>query len=215
MGNINFNDVKESVNHEKIDNANSIDDIVRDAMDDFLNRTNDSAPGGYLSSLSKQMNAMVQTTIGPIYLAKEFAAKCDVASAELYINLNSWIYNISEKAPAIANNFTPDALIEFSDGEPENITNILVDSYMKYNDILSEAPELTERLKSFPPAIKEVGDAINKLYNEFTDVKKHVYTVCAALDIGSDEFDKVLAKKIMDRTKKQDSAGDNNAQPTE
>ena len=52
MGIINFNDANESVNHEKTDNANSIDDIVRDAMDDFLNRTNDSAPG-YLNSLSK------------------------------------------------------------------------------------------------------------------------------------------------------------------
>ena len=210
MGNINFNDVKESLNHGVI----HMGDTFQNAMNDFLNKRNDSVPD-YISSLSKQMNTLLLTTITPKYLVKEFIAKCDAISAELYMILHSWIRSISEKASAIANDFTPDALLQFYDEEPENIANLLIDTYMKYNDILLEVPKLAEEWKAFPPVIKELADASNKLYNEFTDVKKHVYTVCAALDIGSDEFDKVLAKKIMDRAKKQDSAGDNNAQPTE
>lgn len=206
-----FDDVNESLNR----GVSHMKDTFQEAMDNFLNGRNDSVLD-YVSSLSKQMNVLIQITIGPKYLAKEFIAKCDVLSAELYITLNSWIHSISEKASAIANDFTSDALIEFCDEEPENIANLLVDSYMKYNDILLEVPKLADELKAYPPAIKEVADASNKLYNDFNDAKKQVYTVCAALDIGSDEFDKILGKKIMDRIQKQDSAGDKDAQqPTE
>ena len=210
MGNINFNDVKESLNHRVIHMGNTF----QDAMNDFLNKTNDSIPD-YLGSLSKQMNTLLLTTISPNYLVKEFIAKCDAISAELYMILHSWIRSISEKASAIANDFTPDALLQFYDEEPENIANLLVDSYMKYNDILLEVPKLAEEWKAFPPVIKEVADASNKLYNEFDAVKKDVYAVCAAFDIGSDEFDKALAMKLMRRAKYPKSAGDKDAQPTE
>lgn len=204
-------DVNESLNR----GVSHMKDTFQEAMDNFLNKTNDSV-ADYIRSLSKQMNVMIQTTIGPTYLAKEFTAKCDVISAELYVNLSSWIHSISEKASAIANDFTPDAIIDFGDDEPENIANLLVDSYMKYNDIMLEVPKLADELKAYPPAIKEVADAHNKLYNDFNAVKKHVYTVCAALDIGSDEFDKAIAKKILSRAEQQKSAGDNDAQqPTE
>ena len=210
MGNINFNDVKESLNHRVIHMGNTF----QDAMNDFLNKTNDSIPD-YLGSLSKQMNTLLLTTISPNYLVKEFIAKCDAISAELYMILHSWVRSISEKASAIANDFTPDALLQFYDEEPENIANLLVDSYMKYNDILLEVPKLAEEWKAFPPVIKEVADASNKLYNEFDAVKKDVYAVCAAFDIGSDEFDKALARKLMRRAKYPKSAGDKDAQPTE
>ena len=210
MGNINFNDVKESLNHRVIHMGNTF----QDAMNDFLNKTNDSIPD-YLGSLSKQMNALLLTTISPNYLVKEFIAKCDAISAELYMTLQSWVRSISEKASAFANDFTPDDLLQFYDEEPENIANLLVDSYMKYNDILLEVPKLAEEWKAFPPVIKEVADASNKLYNEFDAVKKDVYAVCAAFDIGSDEFDKALARKLMRRAKYPKSAGDKDAQPTE
>ena len=139
----------------------------------------------------------------------------EAISAELYMILHSWVRSISEKASAIANDFTPDALLQFYDEEPENIANLLIDTYMKYNDILLEVPKLAEEWKAFPPVIKEVADASNKLYNEFDAVKKDVYAVCAALDIGSDEFDKALARKLMRRAKYPKSAGDKDAQPTE
>lgn len=210
MGNINFNDVKESLNHGVI----HMGDTFQNAMNDFLNKRNDSVPD-YISSLSKQMNTLLLTTITPKYLVKEFIAKCDAISAELYMILQSWIRSISEKASAIANDFMPDALLQFYDEEPENIANLLIDTYMKYNDILLEVPKLAEELKAFPPVIKEVADASNKLYNEFDSVKKDVYAVCAAFDIGSDEFDKALARKLMRRAKYPKSAGDKDAQPTE
>ena len=210
MGNINFNDVKESLNHGVI----HMGDTFQDAMNDFLNKRNDSVPD-YISSLSKQMNTLLLTTITPKYLVKEFIAKCDAISAELYMILQSWIRSISEKASAIANDFTPDALLQFYDEEPENIANLLIDTYMKYNDILLEVPKLAEELKAFPPVIKEVADASNKLYNEFDAVKKDVYAVCAAFDIGSDKFDKALARKLIRRAKYPKSAGDKDAQPTE
>ena len=210
MGNINFNDVKETLNHGVI----HMGDTFQNAMNDFLNKRNDSVPD-YISSLSKQMNTLLLTTITPKYLVKEFIAKCDAISAELYMILQSWIRSISEKASAIANDFTPDALLQFYDEEPENIANLLIDTYMKYNDILLEVPKLAEELKAFPPVIKEVADASNKLYNEFDAVKKDVYAVCTAFDIGTDEFDKALARKLMRRAKYPKSAGDKDAQPTE
>ena len=210
MGIINFNDVNKYLNH----GMTHMEDTFQNAMNDFLNKTNDSIPD-YLGSLSKQMNTLLLTTISPNYLVKEFIAKCDTISAELYMTLQSWVRSISEKASAFANDFTPDDLLQFYDEEPENIANLLVDSYMKYNDILLEVPKLTEEWKAFPPVIKEVADASNKLYNEFDAVKKDVYAVCAALDIGSDEFDKALTKKLISRAKYPKSAGDKDAQPTE
>ena len=210
MGIINFNDANKYLNH----GMTHMEDTFQNAMNDFLNKTNDSIPD-YLGSLSKHMNTLLLTTISPNYLVKEFIAKCDTISAELYMTLQSWIRSISEKASAIANDFTPDALLQFYDEEPENIANLLVDSYMKYNDILLEVPKLAEEWKAFPPVIKEVADASNKLYNEFDAVKKDVYAVCAAFDIGSDEFDKALARKLMRRAKYPKSAGDKDAQPTE
>ena len=145
MGNINFNDVKESLNHGVI----HMGDTFQNAMNDFLNKRNDSVPD-YISSLSKQMNTLLLTTITPKYLVKEFIAKCDAISAELYMILHSWIRSISEKSSAIANDFTPDALLQFYDEEPENIANLLIDTYMKYNDILLEVPKLAEEWKAFP-----------------------------------------------------------------
>ena len=210
MGIINFNDANKYLNH----GMTHMEDTFQNAMNDFLNKTNDSIPD-YLGSLSKQMNTLLLTTISPNYLVKEFIAKCDAISAELYMILYSWIRSISEKASAFANDFTPDALLQFYDEEPENIANLLIDTYMKYNDILLEVPKLAEEWKAFPPVIKEVADASNKLYNEFDAVKKDVYAVCAALDIGSDEFDKALAKKLISRAKYSKSAGDKDAQPTE
>ena len=210
MGIINFNDVNKYLNH----GMTHMEDTFQNAMNDFLNKTNDSVPD-YLSSLSKRMNTLLLTTISPNYLVKEFIAKCDTISAELYMTLQSWVRSISEKASAFANDFTPDDLLQFYDEEPENIANLLIDTYMKYNDILLEVPKLAEEWKAFPPVIKEVADASNKLYNEFDAVKKDVYAVCAALDIGSDEFDKALAKKLISRAKYPKSAGDKDAQPTE
>ena len=195
---------------EKMRNARTMDELY----DEIKNNSDDSIQD-YLGSLSKQMNTLLLTTITPKYLVKEFIAKCDAISAELYMILHSWIRSISEKASAIANDFTPDALLQFYDEEPENIANLLIDTYMKYNDILLEVPKLAEEWKAFPPVIKEVADASNKLYNEFDAVKKDVYAVCAALDIGSDEFDKALARKLMRRAKYPKSAGDKDAQPTE
>ena len=195
---------------EKMRNARTMDELY----DEIKNNSDDSIQD-YLGSLSKQMNTLLLTTITPKYLVKEFIAKCDAISAELYMILHSWIRSISEKASAIANDFTPDALLQFYDEEPENIANLLIDTYMKYNDILLEVPKLAEEWKAFPPVIKEVADASNKLYNEFDAVKKDVYAVCAAFDIGSDEFDKALAKKLISRAKYPKSAGDKDAQPTE
>ena len=195
---------------EKMRNARTMDELY----DEIKNNSDDSIQD-YLGSLSKQMNTLLLTTISPNYLVKEFIAKCDAISAELYMILYSWIRSISEKASAFANDFTPDALLQFYDEEPENIANLLIDTYMKYNDILLEVPKLAEEWKAFPPVIKEVADASNKLYNEFDAVKKDVYAVCAALDIGSDEFDKALAKKLISRAKYSKSAGDKDAQPTE
>ena len=195
---------------EKMRNARTMDELY----DEIKNNSDDSIQD-YLGSLSKQMNTLLLTTISPNYLVKEFIAKCDTISAELYMTLQSWIRRISEKASAIANDFTPDALLQFYDEEPENIANLLIDTYMKYNDILLEVPKLAEEWKAFPPVIKEVADASNKLYNEFDAVKKDVYAVCASLDIGSDEFDKALAKKLISRAKYPKSAGDKDAQPTE
>ena len=195
---------------EKMRNARTMDELY----DEIKNNSDDSIQD-YLGSLSKQMNTLLLTTITPKYLVKEFIAKCDAISAELYMILHSWIRSISEKASAIANDFTPDALLQFYDEEPENIANLLIDTYMKYNDILLEVPKLAEEWKAFPPVIKELADASNKLYNEFDAVKKDVYAVCAAFDIGSDEFDKALARKLMRRAKYPKSAGDKDAQPTE
>ena len=78
-----------------------------------------------------------------------------------------------------------------------------------------EVSKLANDMKACPPALKEVADASNKLYNEFDAVKKDVYAVCAAFDIGSDEFDKALARKLIRRAKYPKSAGDKDAQPTE
>ena len=195
---------------EKMRNARTMDELYEEVK----NNSDDSIQD-YLGSLSKQMNTLLLTNITPNYLVKEFIAKCDAISAELYMILHSWVRSISEKASAIANDFTPDALLQFYDEEPENIANLLIDTYMKYNDILLEVPKLAEEWKAFPPVIKELADASNKLYNEFDAVKKDVYAVCAAFDIGSDEFDKALARKLMRIAKYPKSAGDKDAQPTE
>lgn len=206
MGIINFDDdVSKSINGKA---------SFEDAIDDFLNKTNDSIPD-YLVSLSKQMKAMFQINISPSYLAKEFTAGCDAISAELYRILNSWVCSISERAATLANNFTSEDLIHFYNEEPENIANLLVDSFVKYNDILLGVPKLADELKAFPPALKEVADASNKLYNDFDAVKKYVYAVCATLDIESDKFDKALSTKIISKAVNSKSAGDNDAQPTE
>ena len=195
---------------EKMRNARTMDELYEEVK----NNSDDSIQD-YLGSLSKQMNTLLLTNITPNYLVKEFITKCDAISAELYMILHSWIRSISEKASAFANDFTPDALLQFYDEEPENIANLLIDTYMKYNDILLEVPKLAEEWKAFPPVIKELADASNKLYNEFDAVKKDVYAVCAAFDIGSDEFDKALARKLMRIAKYPKSAGDKDAQPTE
>ena len=78
-----------------------------------------------------------------------------------------------------------------------------------------EVSKLTNDMKAYPPALKEVADASNKLYIEFNAVKEHVYRMCKMLDVEPDEFDTLLAKKIIDKTQKQDGAGDKDAQPTE
>ena len=187
---------------------------INEFMGEILNEYTGCTPE-YLRDLSKQLKTILQTTIKQNYLAKDFATKCDEISTELYTTLSSWISSLSEKIAALADDFTADALIRLSDEEPENITNLLVDSYIKYTKLMLEVSKLSNDMKACPPALKEVADASNKLYNEFDAVKKDVYAVCAALDIGSDEFDKALAKKLISRAKYPKSAGDKDAQPTE
>ena len=183
-------------------------------MGEILNEYTGCTPE-YLRDLSKQLKTILQTTIKQNYLAKEFATKCDEISTELYTTLSSWISSLSEKIAALADDFTADALIRLSDEEPENITNLLVDSYIKYTKLMLEVSKLTNDMKACPPALKEVADASNKLYIEFNAVKEHVYRMCKMLDVEPDEFDTLLAKKIIDKTQKQDGAGDKDAQPTE
>lgn len=215
MGIINFNDASKSLNYEGADKDNSRRDIFQEAMEDFLNKHVTSSPA-YFKSLSKHLNTIFNASLSPKYLVKEFIAKCDVISAELYVHLNAWVYDIANKLSVDDDEFDPDALLQSLENEPENIANLLVDSFMKYNDIMMEAPQLAEKLKALPLAVKDVADANAKLYNDFNDAKKCVYNVCEAIGIGSDEFEKALAKKIISRAKYPKSAGDKDAQqPTE
>lgn len=215
MGIINFNDANKSLNYGKAGEDNGRRDIFQEAMEDFLNKHITSSPA-YFKSLSKHLNTIFNASLSPKYLVKEFIAKCDVISAELYVHLNAWVYDIAKKLSVDdGDEFDPDALLQSLENEPENIANLLVDSFMKYNDIMMEAPQLAEKLKALPLAVKDVADANAKLYNDFNDAKKCVYNVCEAIGIGPDEFEKVLAKKIISRANYPKSAGDNNAQPTE
>lgn len=216
MGIINFDDINKSLNHEGAGEDNSRRDIFQEAMEDFLNKHVTSSPA-YFKSLSKHLNIIFNTSLSPKYLVKEFIAKCDVISAELYLTLNTWVYDTAKKLSFDDDDeFNLDDLLDSLENEPENIANLLVDSFMKYNDIMMEAPQLAEKLKALPLAVKDIADANAKLYNDFNDARKCVYNVCAAIGVESDEFEKVLAKKIISKAKYPKSAGDKDAQqPTE
>lgn len=214
MGIINFDDVNKSLNHERTDGDQRREDIFQEAMEDFLNKHVTSSPE-YFKSLSKHLNTIFNMTLSPKYLVKEFIAKCDVISAELYLTLNTWVYDTAKKLSFDdGDEFNPDDLLDSLENEPENIANLLVDSCMKYNDIMMEVPQLAEKLKALPLAVKDIADANAKLYNDFNDVKKCVYNVCEAIGVGSDEFEKALAKKIISKAINPKSAGDDDAQPT-
>lgn len=215
MGIINFDDITKSLKYEGAGEDNNRRDFFQDAMEDFLNSHIASSPD-YLKGLSKHLTTIFKMDLNPKYLVKEFTAKCDVISAELYLTLNTWVYDIAKKVSFDDDDeYTPEALLSLSENEPENITNLLIDSFMKYNDILMEAPRLAEQLKAVPLAVKDIADANAKLYNDFHDARKCVYNVCEAIGVGSDEFEAVLAKKIISRATNPKSAGDNDAQPTE
>lgn len=215
MGIINFNDASKSLNYEGAGEDNSRKDIFQEAMEDFLNSHVTSSPE-YFNSLSKHLNAIFMMDLSPKYLVKEFIAKCDVISAELYLTVNTWVYDIAKKVSFKDDKeFNPDELLHSLENEPENIANLLVDSFMKYNDILMEAPQLAEKLKAAPLAVKDIADANAKLYNDFHDARKCVYNVCEAIGVGSDEFEAALTKKIISKATNPKSAGDNDAQPTE
>lgn len=214
MGIINFDDITKSLNYEGAAEDNNRRDFFQEAMNVFLNNHISTSPE-YLNGLLKHLNVIFKMNLSPKYLVKEFTAKCDVISAELYLTLNSWVYDMTKKAPFNDDEYNPESLLCLSENEPENIAELLVDSFMKYNDILIEAPQLAEKLKAVPLAVKDIADANAKLYNDFHDARKCVYNVCEAIGVGSDEFEAVLAKKIISRATNPKSAGDDDAQPTE
>lgn len=213
MGIINFDDIAKSLKYEGAGEDNNRRDFFQEAMEDFINNHIASSPD-YLNGLSKHLNTIFKMDLNPKYLVKEFIAKCDVISAELYLTLNSWVYDITKKASFDDDEYNPEILLSLSENEPENIAELLVGSFMKYNDILMEAPQLAEKLKALPLAVKDIADANAKLYNDFHDARKCVYNVCEAIGVGSDEFEAVLAKKIISRATNPKSAGDNDAQPS-
>lgn len=214
MGIINFDDIEKSLKYEGTGEDNSRRDFFQEAMEDFLNNHISPSPE-YLNGLSKHLDVIFKMILSPKYLVKEFTAKCDVISAELYLTLNSWVYDMAKKASSNDDEYNPESLLRLSENEPENIAELLVDSFMKYNDILMEAPQLTEKLKAVPLAVKDIADANAKLYNDFQDAKTCVHNVCDAIGVGSDAFEVVLAKKIISKATNPKSAGDNDAQPTE
>lgn len=144
------------------------------------------------------------TVTKPLCAVKDFQAKCASVSAEVCRTLDTWldtcVMNMNKNS---------------SKAEPENIANLMMDSYLKYNDIMLEVPKLVEEFKSAPKIAKAIVDAYAEVNDVFNDVKNYIHDICETLDYDPDEFDATLAKLLIREATAKKGAGNKDAEPTE
>ena len=80
----------------------------------------------------------------------------------------------------------------------------------------NDIPIAATKLKSAPPKLKKVIDAYARLHDDLNNARELAHQIVGMLDTDPDDFDQMVMKRVLENASTPaESAGDDDAQPTE
>lgn len=196
---------------EKMRNARTMDELYEDIKDS----SDEDLTEHLTSALHNGMNTLHQCVTHPRCMMYSYIHQCVSFSNEIMITIDGWSTDVLQNLTEMGNTIDTDDLIHLMDTSVDKLAVIMADLNFRYYKMGGEIPSIATTLRSFPKYLKQAIDAYGEIANALEEAKDITHKYCDLLEISHKDFDTKVAKKIMDRAKKQDSAGDNNAQPTE
>lgn len=103
-----------------------------------------------------------------------------------------------------------------NDNAVKNLAEILGDFISRYNEMGNDIPIAATKLKSTPPKLKKVIDAYARLHEDLNNARELAHQIVGMLGTDPDDFDHMVMKRVLENASNPaESAGDDDAQPTE
>lgn len=208
MGNVNVN--MDQLKKE-MENAPTMDEAINSI---FGNDDEDLQKK--MLTISKQVQLLKNGLTTPAHTASIYEYTYASLSTELTNVMDDWTSELSHDIIRKNRECDFDKYIDIVDNAVKNLAEILGDFISRYNEMSNDIPNAATKLKSTPPKLKKVIDAYARLHEDLNNARELAHQIVGMLGTDPDDFDHMVMKRVLENASSPaESAGDDDAQPTE
>lgn len=208
MGNVNVN--MDQLKKE-MENAPSMDEAINSI---FGNDDEDLQKE--MLTISKEVQLLKNGLTTPAHTASIYEYTYASLSTELTNVMDDWTSELSHDIIRKNRECDIDKYLDIVDNAVKNLAEILGDFISRYNEMSNDIPNAATKLKSIPPKLKKVIDAYARLHEDLNDARELAHQIVGMLGTDPDDFDHMVMKRVLENASSPaESAGDDDAQPTE
>ena len=208
MGNVNVN--MDQLKKE-MENAPSMDEAINSI---FGNDDEDLQKE--MLTISKEVQLLKNGLTTPAHTASIYEYTYASLSTELTNVMDDWTSELSHDIIRKNRECDFDKYLDIVDNAVKNLAEILGDFISRYNEMSNDIPNAATKLKSTPPKLKKVIDAYARLHEDLNNARELAHQIVGTLGTDPDDFDHMVMKRVLENASSPaESAGDDDAQPTE
>ena len=208
MGNVNVN--MDQLKKE-MENAPSMDEAINSI---FGNDDEDLQKE--MLTISKEVQLLKNGLTTPAHTASIYEYTYASLSTELTNVMDDWTSELSHDIIRKNRECDFDKYLDIVDNAVKNLAEILGDFISRYNEMSNDIPNAATKLKSTPPKLKKVIDAYVRLHEDLNNARELAHQIVGMLGTDPDDFDHMVMKRVLENASSPaESAGDDDAQPTE
>ena len=208
MGNVNVN--MDQLKKE-MENAPSMDEAINSI---FGNDDEDLQKE--MLTISKEVQLLKNGLTTPAHTASIYEYTYASLSTELTNVMDDWTSELSHDIIRKNRECDFDKYLDIVDNAVKNLAEILGDFISRYNEMSNNIPNAATKLKSTPPKLKKVIDAYARLHEDLNNARELAHQIVGMPGTDPDDFDHMVMKRVLENASSPaESAGDDDAQPTE
>lgn len=208
MGNVNVN--MDQLKKE-MENAPTMDEAINSI---FGNDDEDLQKK--MLTISKEVQLLKNGLTTPAHTASVYEYTYASLSTELTNVMDDWTSELSHDIIRKNRECDFDKYLDIVDNAVKNLAEILGDFISRYNEMSNDIPNAATKLKSTPPKLKKVIDAYARLHEDLNNARELAHQIVGMLGTDPDDFDHMVMKRVLENASSPaESAGDDDAQPTE
>ena len=206
MENVNMDQLK-----KEMENAPSMDEAINSI---FGNDDEDLQKE--MLTISKEVQLLKNGLTTPAHTASVYEYTYASLSTELTNVMDDWTSELSHDIIRKNRECDFDKFLGIVDNAVKNLAEILGDFISRYNEMGNDIPNAATKLKSAPPKLKKVIDAYARLHEDLNNARELAHQIVGMLGTDPDDFDHMVMKRVLENASSPaESAGDDDAQPTE